>query len=160
MTGIHSAQPLELPYQYCENFAPAFPYHFCRALPASFWQPGNSNFGEPYTRVYRFPSLQSCPSWSLGHSLVIIHFPSDMQRRGGALQLRRSSSHYALQFRGKGESIPIEQGQKFTKEIYGKKVDFFLHLDLKFLRTFFRSLLQFCMCILPIPLGIREEEII
>ena len=32
--------------------------------------------------------------------------------------------------------IPIEQGQKFTKEIYGKKVDYFVHLDLKFLRTF------------------------
>ena len=74
---------------------------------------GTAILVSPVHECTAFP-LCSYPSWSLGHSLVIIHFPSDMQRRGGALQLRRSSSHYALQFRGKGESIHIEQGQKST----------------------------------------------
>ena len=63
----------------------------------------------------RMNGIYTRPS-SLGPSLVIIHFPSDMQRRSGAVQLRRSSSLFAVS-RKWGGSFTLMGGAKESRWI-------------------------------------------
>ena len=47
------------------NFVPAVAYHFCLILPATFSQPGNDSFGNPWTFKFQYPYNNTKSSLSL-----------------------------------------------------------------------------------------------